>query len=85
VPRVVVDREGLTAAFLRDLVAEGRVVVTVLRSDQYSGLASFTEVGPFVPLRTDRHGTEPARRADPGPDPAGPLCCATAVPRALGG
>ena len=73
VRRVVVDREGMAAAFLRDLVAEGRVVVTVLRSDQYNGLASFTEVGPFVPLRADRHGTvvrevAPARYALALPD-----------------
>jgi len=53
---VVVDREGLAAAFLRDLATEGRTVVTVLRADQYTGLDSFTDVGPFVPLRYGRHG-----------------------------
>lgn len=56
VPRVVVDREGLAAAFLRDLAADGRTVVTVLRADQYADLDSFADVGPFVPLRYDRHG-----------------------------
>ncbi len=56
VRRVVVDREGLAAAFLRDLAADGRTVVTVLRADQYADLDSFTDVGPFVPLRYDRQG-----------------------------
>jgi len=55
--RVVVDREGLAATFLRDLTAEGRTVVTVLRADQYADLDSFTDIGPFVPLRYDRRGT----------------------------
>src|SRR5712692_7939026 len=54
--RVVVDREGMAAAFLRDLKALGHTVVTVLRTDQYEGLESFTEVGMFVPLERDRHG-----------------------------
>jgi hypothetical protein len=31
-------------------------VVTVLRTDQYTGLESFREVGEFVPLRVDRQG-----------------------------
>jgi len=53
---LVVDREGMAAAFLRDLVAGGRTVVTVLRADQYAGLESFAAVGPFVPFRRDRHG-----------------------------
>src|SRR5581483_6855655 len=57
VRRLVIDREGLAAAFLRDLTAEGRVVATVLRSDQYTDVTSFSDVGPFVPLRYDRHGT----------------------------
>ncbi len=30
--------------------------MTVLRTDQYSGLESFREVGEFVPLRVDRRG-----------------------------
>jgi hypothetical protein len=54
--RIVVDREGMSAEFLADLASEGRTVVTVLRADQYAGLASFREVGEFVPLRVDRHG-----------------------------
>ena len=54
--RVVVDREGMAAEFLATLASEGRTVVTVLRTDQYSGLESFREVGEFVPLQVDRHG-----------------------------
>lgn len=45
VERVVVDREGMAAEFLAALASEGRTVVTVLRTDQYSGLESFQEVG----------------------------------------
>jgi hypothetical protein len=56
VRRLVIDREGLAAGFLNHLTREGRQVVTVLRADQHAGLASFTDIGPFVPLRTDRHG-----------------------------
>ena len=56
VARIIVDREGMAAAFLATLAAAGRTVVTVLRADQYAGLAAFTDVGPFVPLQRDRHG-----------------------------
>ena len=52
--RVVVDREGMAAEFLAALASEGRTVVTVLRTDQYSGLESFRAVSEFVPLRVDR-------------------------------
>jgi hypothetical protein len=54
--RVIVDREGMAAPFLRDLKALGQTVVTILRTDQYDGLQSFTEVGMFVPLERDRYG-----------------------------
>jgi len=53
---IIVDREGMAAQFLADLVAAGRTVVTVLRTDQYTGLESFTEVGAFIPLEHDRQG-----------------------------
>jgi hypothetical protein len=56
VERIVVDREGMAAEFLATLASEGRTMVTVLRTDQYSGLESFQEVGEFVPLRVDRQG-----------------------------
>jgi hypothetical protein len=73
VARIIVDREGMAAAFLADLAAAGRTVVTVLRADQYAGLAAFTDVGPFVPLQHDRRGrvvreVAPARFALPLPD-----------------
>ena len=54
--RLVVDREGMAAEWLAELAAQGRTVVTLLRADQYQGLASFSEVGPFVPWRCDRQG-----------------------------
>jgi hypothetical protein len=54
--RIVVDREGMSAEFLAQLSREGRTLVTVLRSDQYSGMESFREVGAFVPLQTNREG-----------------------------
>jgi len=56
VDRVVVDREGMAAEFLFTLVAAGRTVVSVLRTDQYDGLESFKEVGSFVPLCLDQEG-----------------------------
>ncbi len=54
--RIVVDREGMSAEFLAALAGEGRTVVTILRTDQYAGLASFREVGAFVPLQEDQQG-----------------------------
>jgi len=54
--RIVVDREGMAAEFLAQLSREGRTIVTVLRTDQYTGLESFREVGEFVPLQADRQG-----------------------------
>ena len=73
---VIVDREGMAAPFLRDLKALGHTVVTVLRTDQYNGLESFTDVGMFVPLERDRHGqlvreVAPACFALPLPDQKG--------------
>ena len=74
--RVVVDREGMAAPFLRDLQAQGFTVITLLRTDQYEGLESFSEVGQFVPLEQDRHGrvlreVAPACFALPLPDQPG--------------
>ncbi|MCA1597657.1 MAG: hypothetical protein LC769_01320 [Chloroflexi bacterium] len=73
---VVVDREGMGGDFLAGLVAVGYTVVTILRADQYEGVASFTDVGPFVPLTTDRHGivlreVAPAHFALPIPEQPG--------------
>jgi len=57
VQQIVVDREALAAEFLASLKAAGRTVISVLRTDQYGGLESFSDVGAFVPLQTDRQGT----------------------------
>jgi len=57
IEHLVVDREGMGGDFLAGLVATGTTAVTILRADQYDGLASFTEVEEFVPLVRDRHGT----------------------------
>jgi len=54
--RLIIDREGMAAEFLHQLVKEGRTVVTILRSTQYQGLGSFTEVGAFMPLCRGRDG-----------------------------
>jgi hypothetical protein len=48
--RLIVDREGMAAPFLRDLAEAGHTVVTLLKTNQYDGLTSFTDVGGFVPL-----------------------------------
>ncbi len=57
VQQIVVDREALAAEFLASLKAAGRNVISVLRTDQYGGLESFSDVGAFVPFQTDRQGT----------------------------
>jgi hypothetical protein len=54
--RIIVDREGMAAPFLRDLQASGYTVITLLRTDQYAGLDSFTNVREFVPLEYDQQG-----------------------------
>lgn len=54
--RIVVDREGMGAAFLTTMKEQGRSVVTLLRSNQYTGLESFRDVGTFVPLTMAPHG-----------------------------
>jgi len=53
---LVVDREAMAADFLAQMSAEGRTMTTILKTNQYSGLDSFTNVGSFVPLTVDRHG-----------------------------
>jgi len=53
---LIIDREAQAAPFLADLQAQGYPVVTLLRHNQYTGLASFSAVGPFQPLTTDRAG-----------------------------
>jgi hypothetical protein len=71
--RIIVDREGMAASFLKDLAEAGHTVVTLLKTNQYEGLSSFTHVGTFVPLTHDRKGqvireVAPACFALPLPD-----------------
>jgi hypothetical protein len=53
---IVVDREGMGGDFLASLVDASRTVITLLRTDQYAGEESFTDVGTFEPLAYDQHG-----------------------------
>jgi hypothetical protein len=90
IERVVIDREGMGGDFLATLVASGCTVITLLRSDQFHDLTSFRDVGPFVPLTTDRFGTvvrevAAARFALAVPSrPAEPLLLHVALVRDLG-
>ena len=56
VSRIIVDREGMAIEFLAALHEASRTVVTILRTDQYRDLASFTAVGEFVALSMDAQG-----------------------------
>jgi hypothetical protein len=89
VRRIIVDREGMATEFLASLQAEGRTVVTILRTNQYQDLTSFCEVGTFLPLSTNDKGqimreVAPARIALPRPDhPGEQLCLQVALIRDL--
>jgi hypothetical protein len=48
--RIIVVSFGMAAPFLRDLAEAGHIIVTLLKTNQYDGLTSFTQVGEFVPL-----------------------------------
>jgi hypothetical protein len=54
---LVVDREAMAADFLAQLKVQGRTMITILKTNQYSGLDSFTNIGSFVPLTVDHRGT----------------------------
>ena len=56
-PLIIVDREGMSASFLKTLTTTGQAVATLLRANQYEGLQSFSKIGPFVPLDEDPEGT----------------------------
>lgn len=56
VQHIVVDREGIGAEFLAGLKRAGRTAISILRTDQYAGLDSFSDIGAFVPLRVSKHG-----------------------------
>ncbi len=49
IQQIIVDREGMAAEFLAKLVKEGRTAISILRTDQYTGLDSFTDIGDFIP------------------------------------
>ena len=89
VTRMIVDREGMSTEFLARLHAEGRNVVTILQTNQYRDLASFSDVGTFVPLSRDAHGqvireVAPARMTLPREGyPDEPLCVQVALIRDL--
>jgi hypothetical protein len=53
---LVVDREAVAAEFLAQLKSQGRTLTTILKTNQYTGLDSFSNVGAFVPLTVDRQG-----------------------------
>ena len=76
-PCVVVDRECMAANFLQDW-HDHYTFVTLLKSNQYQGLASFSQIGEFIPLVTDATGrvcqdVAPARFALNIPDQDAPL------------
>lgn len=54
---LVVDREAMAADFLARMSAQGRTLTTILKTNQYVGLDSFSNVGAFVPLTVDRQGS----------------------------
>ena len=87
--RMIVDREGMATEFLASLHEQGRRVVTILQTNQYRDLSSFSEVGTFAPLSTDAHGqiireVAPARVNLPRDDhPDEPLCLQVALIRDL--
>ncbi len=87
--RLVVDREAMAADFLAQLSTEGRTLTTILKTNQYSGLDDFINVGSFVPLTVDRQGTilrevAPAQFWLPRPDRQDePLLLSVAVIRDL--
>jgi hypothetical protein len=76
VQQIIVDREGMAAEFLAALKEAGRTVISILRTDQYAGLDSFTGIGNFIPLCTSREGkvlreVAPASVALPLPEQKG--------------
>ena len=77
---MIVDREGMATEFLARLHSEGRRVVTILQTNQYRDLSTFSDIGTFVPLGIDAHGqvireVAPARINLPREDhPDEPLC-----------
>ncbi|MEO6892757.1 MAG: hypothetical protein ABI324_27560 [Ktedonobacteraceae bacterium] len=76
IEQIVVDREGMAAKFLAGLKEAGRTAISILRTDQYVGLDSFSDIGSFVPLHVSKQGAvlrevAPASIALPLPDQKG--------------
>src|SRR5216684_2430153 len=76
--RIIVVSFGMAAPFLRNLAEAGHTLITILKTNQYDGLTSFTDIGEFVPLTYDRNGqvvreVAPACFALPLPDQKGQL------------
>lgn len=55
-PQLIIDREAMSGPFLVDHQAAGRTAVTILRSNQYTDLTSFTLTGAWQPLLTEPGG-----------------------------
>jgi len=53
--QIVVDRECMSGAFLQQWSTD-YTLITILKSNQYQGLASFDEVGEFMPLEINAVG-----------------------------
>ncbi len=89
VTRLIVDREGMATEFLARLHAQRRSVITILQTNQYRDLSSFSDVGAFMPLSTNTHGqvvreVAPARISLMRDDhPGEPLCLQVALIRDL--
>lgn len=54
---IVIDRAGMSTAFLFQMQLAGHTVITCLRRNQYAGLESFTQLGAFEPLTVAADGT----------------------------
>ena len=54
--RQIFDREGLSVAHFKELIADNRQFITCLRADQYEGVDSFDSPSPFQPFQYDEHG-----------------------------
>lgn len=55
--QAIVDREGMSTAFLFQMALAGHTVVTILRQAQDRDRDSFVDVGPWTPLVVDADGT----------------------------
>jgi hypothetical protein len=61
---IVADREGLSADVLVELQQRKKALITLLKSNQYTGEADFVRRGQFRPVRDPRTGLVTHRVAD---------------------